>query len=101
MRYQELTTKGPSSNGNFLLTGSVSLTMIPALAQAMVGRMATVTLLPFSVAEVIAGNSNFLANCFSKNFIGIKLNMGITLLEAIKKSTFPAAYNLSTSYLDN
>lgn len=38
--------KGGSANGNYLLTGSANLMALPELAHAMVGRMATLTLLP-------------------------------------------------------
>ncbi len=59
------------ANGRYLLTGYANLMMIPELADAMVGRMATITLLPFSAGEVLGTKSNFIEKCFNKDFSGI------------------------------
>jgi predicted AAA+ superfamily ATPase len=61
-----------SANGHYVLTGSANLMAVPELANAMVGRMATLTLFPLSVAEVLGRKSQFLERCFSRDFSGIK-----------------------------
>ena len=52
----------------FLLTGSSNLTAFPKLAKAMVGRMAVLTLYPFSTAEIQQSNINFIEKLLSNNF---------------------------------
>lgn len=59
-------------NGLYLLTGSANLTVIPELTNAMVGRMATLTLLPLSAAEVMNQTPCFIERCFTRDFSDIK-----------------------------
>lgn len=79
---------GGSANGRYLLTGSANLMAIPELADAMVGRMATLTLLPLSVSETIGETSHFLERCFAKDFTGIKTE-NTSLPAIMRKATFP------------
>lgn len=50
--------------GMFILTGSASLMVMPKLADALVGRMHTETLYPFSQSELSGIKSDFLQNVF-------------------------------------
>jgi predicted AAA+ superfamily ATPase len=52
----------------FLLTGSANLMALPALSDALVGRMAVLTLLPISSAEYMGESSNFIARMFEGGF---------------------------------
>ena len=81
--------KKTTYTGDYILTGSTNLMAQPALADAMVGRMITRTLLPLSSAELVGATSRFIDRCFSSDFTGIKAKHSLTLLEAMSKSTFP------------
>lgn len=80
--------KGGSANGHYLLTGSANLLAIPELANAMVGRMATLTLLPLSVSEILGQTSQFLERCFAKDFSGI-VSEDLPLVQAISQASYP------------
>ncbi|HWL53741.1 MAG TPA: ATP-binding protein [Chthoniobacteraceae bacterium] len=86
-RQAALSGGGPA-NGNYLLTGSANLLAIPELANAMVGRMATLTLLPLSVAEARGQTSSFLERCFARDFSDIKPD-GTRLVDAMAEATYP------------
>lgn len=81
------------ANGRYLLTGSANLMATPALADAMVGRMATLTLLPLSVSEVFGVNSSFIDRCFSKDLGSLKADQSVALVEAVEKASFPELLN--------
>lgn len=85
-RHQAL--KGGSANGHYLLTGSANLIALPELANAMVGRMATLTLLPLSVSEVLGRQSYFLDRCFAKDFSGM-VTEKLSLVQAMSQATYP------------
>jgi predicted AAA+ superfamily ATPase len=53
-----------ASPGQFLLTGSANLRRIPAVADALPGRVDYLTLWPFTQGEIRGGSDNFLANAF-------------------------------------
>ena len=76
------------SNGRFLLTGSANIMALPKLSDPLVGRMNVKTLYPFAVSEVIDSKGCFLERLFSNDFSAIK-RMDISLLDAIRFSTFP------------
>ena len=86
---------GKTVNGQYLLTGSANLLALPQLANAMVGRMATITLLPFSVSEIQGTRANFFSCCFTKKFSEIKVE-NISIIEMMKKATFPELLNISS-----
>ncbi len=98
-RYEALRS-GHSANGHFLLTGSVNLRVIPQLADAMVGRMATLTLLPLSASEVQNTTSHFLERCFSKDLSEMKTDK-IKLTDIIRKATYPELMQMSGPMTDN
>jgi len=83
-----------SANGHYLLTGSANLVAIPELADSMVGRMATLTLLPLSCCEVKNTTSHFVKRCFAKDFSGITTE-DASLTESIRQATFPELVNMS------
>ncbi len=82
-----------NSNGQYLLTGSANLVAMPELANAMVGRMATLTLLPLNYNEILGTSSNFIERCFNKDFTNIRPKKP-SLIEAIRQASFPEASRL-------
>lgn len=87
-RYSALDNHKPKPNGHYLLTGSANLLALPELAHAMVGRMATVTLLPLSAAEYWGSQGNFIENIFSDS-LPESSSDSHTLLEAMQHATYP------------
>ena len=90
---------GTNANGHYLLTGSANLGATPELADAMVGRMGTLTLLPLSAAEVHNTRSHFLERCFSRDFSGIEAG-GTKLPGVIRQATYPELMQMSESRAD-
>ena len=76
-------------NGRYLLTGSANLSMIPTIAKAMVGRMGTVTLLPFAAHEYTNGKGAFIKRVFSKDFTHLKKDKDFTVIQAMQSATYP------------
>ena len=72
----------------FLLTGSANIFALPELAEAMVGRMARLTLYPFSAAEIYNSDTNFIGKLWNDNLV-IKNYKRANPVEIIKKATFP------------
>jgi len=72
----------------FLITGSANIPALPNLAQFMVGRMATLTLYPFSVAEIHNTDANFIDHIWNDD-LTIKTYEQADLVDLITKSTFP------------
>ncbi len=97
---QEALNSDGSANGHYLLTGSANLMVIPELANAMVGRMATLTLLPLSVSEVKNTTSHFLERCFTKDFSGIETDK-TKLTEIMRKASFPGLMQMPESMADS
>ncbi|MEM7588836.1 MAG: ATP-binding protein [Myxococcota bacterium] len=96
---QEALHNNGSADGRYLLTGSANLMVIPELADAMVGRMAILTLLPLSAAEVMGTTSHFLERCFAKDFAAIKT--GKTLLtEMMRKASYPELTQMPEPMVD-
>lgn len=81
--------EGKHLSGRYLLTGSANLIATPALADAMVGRMATMTLLPLSVAEKLGKKSNFLERCFQRDFSELRRDDALPLPVAMSYGSFP------------
>jgi predicted AAA+ superfamily ATPase len=82
------TTDKKTANGKYLLTGSANILALPKLADALVGRMAILTLYPFTVAEATYNTPGGLERLLNLDFKEIS-DRGIRLLDAIKKATFP------------
>ena len=72
----------------FLLTGSANIFGLPKLAKAMVGRMAGLTLYPFSAAEIKDSDVNFMEKLWNDN-LSVKNYRRADLLAIIKNATFP------------
>jgi uncharacterized protein len=82
-------------NGQFLLTGSADILALPRLADALVGRMAVKTLLPFSATEHDGLPGSFTERLFEGRFDTLAAPEAFTspireLEQAIFRSTFPS-----------
>ncbi len=97
---QEALGSDISANGHYLLTGSANLMAIPELADAMVGRMATLTLLPLSASEVKNQTSHFLERCFTKDFVDIDIE-NVSLPATMCKASFPELINMPENMVDS
>jgi len=82
------TNEGGSPNGKYLLTGSANILALPKLADPLVGRMAILTLYPFTAAEATHNNSSGIERLLRLDFKDIN-HRGFSLMDAIKKGTFP------------
>jgi len=72
----------------FLLTGSANIFGLPKLSKAMVGRMAVLTLYPFSAAEINNSYSNFIESLWNDN-LSVKNHKKAPIINVIKDATFP------------
>ena len=72
----------------YLLTGSADLLALPALSDALVGRMSVLTLLPFSACEYHAKDNNFITRLFNED-LHYQKYADENLLEVIKNATYP------------
>ena len=82
-----------SPNGQYVLTGSVNLNGMSGLANAMVGRMATLTLLPLGVGEIRGEASRFPERCFAKDFLDVKAEK-IPLVQVMQQASYPGLVNM-------
>ena len=89
-----------SANGHYLLTGSTNLLAVAKLADAMVGRMATLTLLPLSVSEIRGEKSHFLKRCFAKEFSGISAD-NTSITQVIRQASFPELMNIPINAIES
>jgi len=80
--------KGMQANGQYLLTGSANIMAFPKLSDALVGRMAVLTLYPFTVGEATDNRLGGLKRILQFDFGDIQ-DRGLTLLDAMKLGTFP------------
>ncbi|MCL2070255.1 MAG: ATP-binding protein [Treponema sp.] len=72
----------------YVLTGSANIFALPKLADALVGRMAILTLHPFSASEVKGTGINFLDKLWNTE-LGPAKYPRAKLVETIANSTFP------------
>jgi uncharacterized protein len=80
---------GPA-NGRFLLTGSANVLALPGLSDALVGRMAVLTLYPFSAAEIPGDGSPVINGLFDLDFAsGSSPAQADGLDAAVSRATFP------------
>lgn len=87
-------TDKENANGKYLLTGSANMLALPKLADALVGRAAIMTLYPFTAAEATHNNAGGLERIMKMDFKGIN-DRGLSLIDAIKKATFPEVSTLT------
>jgi len=79
---------GNKNRALYLLTGSANLFALPKLANALVGRMSTLTLYPFSIAEIKGTGLNFLERIW-KGDLQPKKYSRVHLVDIIQGATFP------------
>ena len=77
------------ANGRYLLTGSANIMALPALSDALVGRMRVLTLYPLSALEISGGKGGFLTQLMDNNFQPGALKKKFSLIEIIQQATFP------------
>ncbi len=83
--------------GRFLLTGSVNVLLLPALADSLAGRMGIVRLHPLAQCELAERPPRFLEVLFAGAFkIRKAERLGIVLAERIVAGGYPAALARST-----
>jgi uncharacterized protein len=76
------------TNGRFLLTGSANVLALPGLSDALVGRMAVLTLYPFSAAETLGKGSPAVSGLFDQDLAPGPL-AGEGLESAVAGATYP------------
>ena len=75
--------------GRYLLTGSANVMALPGLSDALVGRMAVLTLYPLSALEIAKGKGRFLDSLFANAFRAGKSQSEDNIAEIISRATFP------------
>ncbi len=80
-----------SANGRYLLTGSANILALPELADALVGRMAVLTLYPFTAAEATFNRAVGLERLLKLDFAQLNAR-GQKLPDVIKKATYPEIF---------
>ncbi|GBR74490.1 putative AAA family ATPase [Candidatus Termititenax aidoneus] len=73
----------------FLLTGSADIALFPQLAEALVGRMYTRTMYPFSAAEVFKTPGTLVEKLFRKSLQPLQILPKQNISSVIEKATFP------------
>ena len=93
-RLLSLSSKKPQ--GKFLLTGSASIMALPALSDALVGRMEVHTLYPFSIGETTGYAEGFVEFLFNHEIKLTKNAFEPFLLEKmVNRASFPEISTLS------
>jgi len=80
------------ANGRFLLTGSANVMALPGLADALVGRMAVLTLYPLSAGEVFRHGGPVINGLFDQQIASGKRRPDggrHALAEVVGRATFP------------
>ena len=80
-----------TANGRYLLTGSANILALPELADALVGRMAVLTLYPFTAAEATFNRPVGLERLLKLDFAQLN-DRGHKLPDVIKKATYPEIF---------
>lgn len=76
--------------GRYLLTGSADVLLLPAIADALVGRMEVLTLWPLCTSEISGKGSNVVDALFNRTFpLKEQSPSGIDLSQAIVSGGFP------------
>ena len=84
--------------GRFLLTGSANLATVPAIADSLAGRMATISLLPFAQSEVRSTPGRLLDRLYAGEDLAVTdhLVLGDELIALILSGGYPEALRRST-----
>jgi predicted AAA+ superfamily ATPase len=81
--------------GQFLLTGSANVMLLPNLSESLAGRMEVLTLWPFSQGEIQGVQENFIDTFFSRTSVNwpgkLSTISGADLLEVIIVGGYPPA----------
>ncbi len=82
------------ANGRFLLTGSANVLTLPGLADALVGRMAVLSLYPLAACEVLGQgepvvNGLFDGDIAASRRTALKDIKPVSLADAVHRATFP------------
>jgi len=85
-----------SANGRYLLTGSANILALPELADPLVGRMAVLTLYPFTAAEATFSSPVGLERLLKLDFAQLN-DRGQKLPDVIKKATYPEIFQASAA----
>jgi uncharacterized protein len=87
------------SPGRFLLTGSANVATMPAVADSLAGRMATISLLPFAQSEIHATPGRLLDRLFAGEEPSSEEGavFGDELLALVLRGGYPEALRRSTS----
>jgi len=85
--------------GRFLLTGSANIATIPAIADSLAGRMATISLLPFAQSEIRSSPGRFLDRLFAGEEPEPTVDpvLGDELIALILRGGYPEALRRMTS----
>jgi len=82
--------------GRFLMTGSAGLLVLPALADALVGRMEVLTLWPLAQVELSGRPPTFIDDAFGTSFSPLPQD-GPELEDRLVRGGFPEAHARSSS----
>jgi len=84
--------------GRFLLTGSANVATIPAVADSLAGRMATVSLLPFAQSEIRSTPGRLLDRLFAGEELAVTgdVVLGDELIALVLCGGYPEALRRST-----
>jgi predicted AAA+ superfamily ATPase len=77
--------------GDLLLTGSANPLMLPRLSETLVGRMATVTLMPLSQGEIEGRRDRWVESVFTEDFPLRQSPRTDDLLERVERGGYPEA----------
>ncbi len=77
------------ADGRYLLTGPTHLIMLPELADAMVGRMGTLTLYPLSALEIAQGRGDFLTRLLEDEFEPETVERKYKISDIMSRATYP------------
>ncbi|MCL6475416.1 MAG: ATP-binding protein [Firmicutes bacterium] len=77
--------------GDLLLTGSANPMMLPRLSETLVGRMATVTLMPLTQGEIEGRQDRWVESLFSDDFSPRRFPRTSDLLERVERGGYPEA----------
>jgi predicted AAA+ superfamily ATPase len=85
--------------GRFLLTGSANLATLPAVADSLAGRMATIPLLPFAQSEINSAAGRLLDRLFAgeEPVVDGQVAFGDELLKLVLRGGYPEALRRTTS----
>lgn len=83
--------------GQFLLTGSANVTLLPRIADSLAGRMEIIPLHPFSQTEIFQTSTNFIDLVFgSENLTALNVNNQINVWQQALQGGYPEILQRAT-----